>query len=106
MRTMPRPGSPLSRSSTLITSAPRSASIALHTGPCCQIVQSTTRIPSSGIGMAEPSVVLLQVVRACEAVGLRVDAHVDDGHAVGGERAQQRRPDLLGPLDVLGVTVD
>src|SRR5438094_8785042 len=47
---MPRPGSP-SRASTLITSAPRSPSITEATGPCCQIVQSITRMPSSGSAM-------------------------------------------------------
>src|SRR5262245_18811302 len=51
-RSTPRPGSPPTRSSTLITSAPRSPSITEQTGPCCQIVQSITRIPSSGIDMA------------------------------------------------------
>src|SRR5262245_46856897 len=45
---MPRPGSPVMRSSILITSAPRSASIIEPTGPCCQIVQSTMRIPWRG----------------------------------------------------------
>src|ERR1700752_213540 len=48
---MPRPGSPPTRSSTLITSAPRSPSITDANGPCCQIVQSTTRMPSSGMVM-------------------------------------------------------
>src|SRR5262245_54422227 len=48
---IPRPGSPPSSASSLMISAPRSASITVETGPCCQIVQSTTRIPSSGVGM-------------------------------------------------------
>src|ERR1041384_1714264 len=51
---MPRPGSPPTRSSILITSAPRSPRIAEQTGPCCQIVQSSTRTPSSGIGIFVP----------------------------------------------------
>src|SRR5205823_3058556 len=43
-------GSP-SRASILITSAPKSPSITEATGPCCQIVQSITRMPSSGSAM-------------------------------------------------------
>jgi putative transposase len=47
-----RPGISVMVRSILITSAPRSASISEHTDPCCQIVRSSTRIPSSGICMA------------------------------------------------------
>src|SRR4029450_4301185 len=67
---MPRPGSPPTRSSTLMTSAPRSPSITEQTGPCCQIVQSITRMPSSGMVMA---------ARGARAV-----------------RGSQARPDRLG----------
>ena len=42
-----RPRSP-SKDSTLITSAPKSASIMVETGPNCHMVQSTTRMPSRG----------------------------------------------------------
>src|ERR1700746_2154629 len=48
---IPRPGSPFSHSSILMTSAPISASVAVATGPCCQIVQSMIRIPLSGASM-------------------------------------------------------
>lgn len=44
---MARPGSP-SSDSILMTFAPRSPSIMVETGPNCQIVQSTTLMPSRG----------------------------------------------------------
>src|SRR5262245_44637113 len=84
-RSTPRPGSPPVRSSILITSAPRSPSITDATGPCCQIVQSTTRIPSRGLVMLRPlahTAVRSQgvwVVRACMLTTPpdgRIDMHV------------------------------
>src|SRR4029453_11876598 len=86
-----------------MTSAPRSPSMEEQTGPCCQMVQSITRIPSRGMAMAS---FLLQVVGAAEAPRLGVDAHVHDGDAVRGERALEGRADLLRALDVGGVSVD
>ena len=57
-----RPWSP-SSDSTLMTSAPMSASITVEMGPNCHIVQSITFIPSSG-----PLYPLLSVFMCCSVV--------------------------------------
>src|SRR5262245_1936935 len=117
---MPRPGSPVVRSSILITSAPRSASIIEPTGPCCQMVQSITRMPWRGRGIAFP---VLMASLACGslrgagtcpplawrrwltrqpgeflrlAAGARVDHHVDDRRHLLGHRLLERARQRLG----------
>src|SRR5262245_8732753 len=77
---IPRPGSPVTGGSILITSAPRSASITPANGPFWKEVASTTRIPSRGRDMA-----VSQAVPSPRGEGTLDD--IDLGVAVEGEGA-------------------
>src|SRR5581483_3858846 len=68
-----RPGSPETGSSTLMTSAPRSASSAVAYVPCCQMLRSRTRMPASGRRMCEFSALGVRVSRNARlAFGARI----------------------------------
>src|SRR5262245_36460919 len=116
-----RPGSPVG-GSILMTSAPSHASICVLLGPASYCVRSSTRIPSSALGMRSlvpfhlkvgglemaPPTPMRSSRRVCgEADGLGagrvVGDDVDDGGLAGGEGAFQGWADVVGFFDVLAV---
>src|SRR2546425_9221165 len=105
-----RPGSPPG-GSILTTSAPSHASISVQLGPASYCVRSRTTIPSRAlpISLRRRGVRPLRGVRR-EAYRLSprlvVSHHVDDGGLARRPRPLERRPDLMGLLDVLAVRAE
>src|SRR6266850_7129982 len=102
--TYDRPGSPRG-GSTLITSAPRSAKIAVANGPGTNIEKSTTRTPRSGSQGSAP--MLFEIRRRVDDQDLGALAGDDQQmHSVGRKEAGLARLHLFHLLRAHGLGPD
>src|SRR5438445_2254893 len=97
--TYARPGSPRG-GSTLITSAPRSAKIAVANGPGTNIEKSTTRTPRSG--SQGSAAMLFEIRRRVDDQDLGAldlahqDFHLPRAHGFGSDQAEIPRAGVVG----------